>query len=276
MSPFREDLLAGRVALVTGGGTGLGAAIATAMAEHGAAVGLVSRSEEHVRGHARALRERGYAAAAATCDVRRPDEVASAVAAVSGELGPVDILVNNAAGNFRAPAEQITPNGFRAVVDIDLLGTFHVTREVVGAMIERGAGCILSITIADPARGFPGFSHAGAAKAAIAALTASWAREWGPHGIRVNAIGPGPIPTEGVTRHMLGGDGDWRQVYAPIERATALGRLGTPADVANAALFLCSPAADFVTGLNLPVDGGLNLASDQYAQGRITPTSVVP
>jgi NAD(P)-dependent dehydrogenase (short-subunit alcohol dehydrogenase family) len=253
-SPFRDDLLAGRVALVTGGGTGLGAAIASAMAALGAAVGLVSRSEEHVAGHARTLRERGHGAAAATCDVRRPEEVAAAVGAIADALGPVDILVNNAAGNFRAPAERLSPNGFRAVVEIDLLGTFHVTREVIGSMVERGGGCILSVTIADPARGFPGFSHAGAAKAGIAALTATWAREWGPHGVRVNAIGPGPIPTEGVARHMLGRDGDWREVYAPIERGTPLARLGTAADVASAALFLCSPAAAFITGLNLPVD----------------------
>jgi NAD(P)-dependent dehydrogenase (short-subunit alcohol dehydrogenase family) len=137
-------------------------------------------------------------------------------------------------------------------VDIDLIGTFNVTRAFVGGMLRRGSGTVLSITIPDPMRGFAGYAHAGAAKAGITSLTASWAREWGPGGVRVNAIAPGPVPTEGAAANVF----ESPEVLDRVVRSVPLGRAGTAADVAQAALFLCSDAASWISGTTLTVDGG--------------------
>lgn len=262
MPGFADDLYAGQVALVTGGATGIGLGVATAFAAHGAAVALTSRSEEHLREGAEQIRAAvpGAVVSTVACDVRDADRVTAMAAEVLGRHGQIDVLINNAAGNFPVAAEQMSPNQFATVVGIDLHGTFLVTRAVVGSMLAAGRGVVGSVVISDPQRGFPGFAHAGAAKAGIMSLTASWAREWGPRGVRTVAVGPGPVPTEGVTRNMLGYEGaDWREAWRGVADGLPIPRVGTPDDVANALLFLCSDLAAWITGITVNVDGGLSL-----------------
>jgi NAD(P)-dependent dehydrogenase (short-subunit alcohol dehydrogenase family) len=259
---FAGELLAGEVAVVTGGSSGIGLAIAQAFAELGADVAIASRSSERLAAAAsRIAAATGRLCGTFVCDVREEDAVAALQARVCDRYGPASIVVNNAAANFSMPAARMTARAFRTVVDIDLVGTFNVTRAFVGGMIERGGGAVLNIAIPEAERGFPGYSHSGAAKAGVVSLTRSWAREWGRLGIRVNAVAPGPVPTEGVASHMLGLAPDAHEsAFSTSERRLSLGRLGTVDDVAAAAVFLCSPAASWITGISLNVDGGLNIA----------------
>jgi NAD(P)-dependent dehydrogenase (short-subunit alcohol dehydrogenase family) len=257
MSPFSADLLKGRVAVITGGSAGIGREIARAMLAHGAQVAIASRQPDNLDTAASLLAEQtGRVPLAVPCDIRDTAAVDSLVERVRAEFGTPDIVVNNAAANFRMDADRMTLRAFRTVVDVDLIGTFNVTRAVIGGMLAQGSGCVLSIVVPDAPRGFPHYSHAGAAKAGIVSLTASWSREWGPRGIRVNAIAPGPIATEGATANVFGGG----SLLPQVTERVPLGRLGATSDVANAALYLCSEAAGWVPGVTLPVDGGLGTA----------------
>src|SRR5215510_7627375 len=235
---FRSDLLRGRAALVTGGGTGICRGIALAFAAHGCDVAITSRKPEHLEPTAGELRACGVRAMAHAADVRQPDAVNAMMNAVVGELGRLDILVNGAAGNFICLAENLSPNGFGTVVDIDLKGTFNVSRAAL------------------PHLGTMGQAHAASAKAGVDSLTRVLACEWGPHKIRVNGIAPGPVEgTEGVKRLMTDAS------RASLEEHCPLGRMATVDEIANAALYLSSDAASFVTGVTLVVDGGLWLRS---------------
>jgi NAD(P)-dependent dehydrogenase (short-subunit alcohol dehydrogenase family) len=258
---FADDLLAGQVAVVTGGSAGIGLAIACAFAELGADVAIASRSRERLAEAAsRLAAATGRLCSTFVCDVRDEAVVEALRDQVGQRYGDATIVVNNAAANFRMAAERMTGRALQTVVDIDLVGTFNVTRAFVGAMIESGGGgAILNVVVPEAERGFPEFSHSGAAKAGIVSLTRSWAREWGRHGIRVNALAPGPVPTEGVASNMLGG-ASAEDTFADRLAKVALGRLGTPGDIAAAAAFLCSPAACWITGICLNVDGGMNIA----------------
>lgn len=252
---YRLDLLKNRVALITGGGTGICRGIALAFASHGCDVAITSRTIEHLEPTAAELRARGVRALAKAADVRDPAAVNDVVAAVIAEWGRLDILVNGAAGNFICLAENLSPNGFGTVVDIDLKGTFHVSRAALPHLKIHG-GSVLNISATLPYLGTIGQSHAAAAKAGIDSLTRVLACEWGPYGIRVNGIAPGPIDgTEGVRRltNETSREGALKQC--------PLGRLGTVDDIANAALYLCSEAASYVNGVTLVVDGGLWLRS---------------
>ncbi|HEV8346713.1 MAG TPA: SDR family oxidoreductase [Vicinamibacterales bacterium] len=252
---FDKSLLTGRVALVTGGGTGICRGIALAFAAHGCDVAITSRRQEHLDPTAEELRATGRRAIARAADVRDPAAVAEVVEATVKELGRLDILVNGAAGNFICLAENLSPNGFGTVVDIDLKGTFHVSRAALPHLKARG-GSVLNISATLPYLGTMGQSHAAAAKAGIDSLTRTLACEWGPYGIRVNGIAPGPIEgTEGMRR--LTND---RSRESAIS-SNPLGRMGTIEDIAHASLFLCSDAASFVNGVTLVVDGGLWLRS---------------
>jgi peroxisomal 2,4-dienoyl-CoA reductase len=256
MTPvFKPDLLAGRVALVTGGGTGICRGIALAFAAHGCDVAITSRKIEHLEPTAVELRATGRRALAKAADVRDPAAVADVVNSTVAELGRLDILVNGAAGNFICLAENLSPNGFGTVVDIDLKGTFHVSRAALPHLKAQG-GSVLNISATLPYLGTMGQSHAAAAKAGIDSLTRTLACEWGPYGIRVNGIAPGPIEgTEGVRRLTN------QQSREGAIRSNPLGRMGTVDDIANASLYLCSEAASFVNGVTLVVDGGLWLRS---------------
>ena len=252
---FRPDLLKGRAALVTGGGTGICRGIALALAAHGCDVAITSRKTEHLEPTAAELRSRGVRGVAKIADVRNADEVGEMVSAVIGELGRLDILVNGAAGNFICLAENLSPNGFGTVVDIDLKGTFNVSKAALPHLKTRG-GSVLNISATLPYLGTMGQSHAAAAKAGIDSLTRVLACEWGPHKIRVNGIAPGPVEgTEGVRRLMSD------QSRAGLHEECPLGRMATIDEIANAALYLSSDAASFVTGVTLVVDGGLWLRS---------------
>jgi 2,4-dienoyl-CoA reductase [(3E)-enoyl-CoA-producing], peroxisomal len=254
---FQPHLLKGRAALITGGGTGICRGIALALAAHGCDVAITSRKAEHLDPTLEDLRARGVRAFAMAADVRDPSAVDQVVSAALAELGHLDILVNGAAGNFICLAENLSPNGFGTVVDIDLKGTFNVSRAALPHLKAHG-GSVLNISATLPYLGTIGQSHAAAAKAGVDSLTRVLACEWGPYDIRVNGIAPGPVDgTEGVRRLTS---------EASRQSATAqcpLGRLAAIDDVANAALYLVSDAASFVTGVTLVVDGGLWLRSSR-------------
>jgi 2,4-dienoyl-CoA reductase [(3E)-enoyl-CoA-producing], peroxisomal len=252
---FDPNLLKDRVALVTGGGTGICRGIALAFARHGCHVAITSRKMEHLEPTVEELRGIGVRALARAADVRDPVAVGETVAAAVAELGRLDILINGAAGNFVCLAENLSPNGFGTVVDIDLKGTFNASRAALPHLKARG-GSVINISATLPYLGTMGQSHAAAAKAGIDSLTRTLAVEWGPLGIRVNGIAPGPIDgTEGVRR--LTSEASREQAV----RTCPMGRLGTTDDIANAALYLCSDAASYVNGVTLVVDGGLWLRS---------------
>jgi peroxisomal 2,4-dienoyl-CoA reductase len=249
---FRDGVLAGRVALVTGGGTGICRGIATAYARLGADVCIVSRKQEVLDAAAAQIRDdTGRAVLAVAADVRNPDAIGGAVRATVERFGKLDTLVNGAAGNFLAPAAGLSPNGFRTVIDIDLNGTFNASRAAFEPLQQSGDGLILNISATLHYHGTPLQIHASAAKAGVDAVTRNLAVEWGRFGIRACAIAPGPIAdTEGMRRLAPGDIGDKARAGIPA------GRFGTIDEIAAAAVFLRTPAAAYVTGHVLVVDGG--------------------
>lgn len=248
-NPFFSDCLKGRTALVTGGGGGIGFAIAKALAGAGASVVLASRKLDRVTAAAEMIRAEGGQAAGVAADVREPEEVQAAVAAAVEGFGGLDIMIANAAGNFVVPFANMSFNAWRTVVDIDLHGTFHCAKAAYPRLKSSPhGGRFIAISTIRALEGWPGCAHAAAAKAGVISLTRSLAVEWGPEGILCNTIAPGLIGgTEGVKR-----------LYEETGLCTGLplGRLGRGEDVAQAALYLCSDAASFVTGTDLVVDGG--------------------
>ena len=247
---FNEGILKGRVAFVTGGGTGITGGVARALAEAGAAVALVSRKMDHLEPAAKAINDNGGKAIAVAVDVRQPEDVEKAVAQTVEQLGKIDIVVNGAAGNFLCAAEELSPNGFGTVVDIDLKGTFNVCRAAF-AQLKEHHGQILNISATLHYLGTPMQLHVSAAKAGVDALTRNLAVEWGRYGIRVNAIAPGPIEdTEGMKRLVP------QPVKERLLKKIPVGRFGRIADIEKAAVFLCSDAASFISGVVLVVDGG--------------------
>ena len=257
--PYQSDLLRGKVALVTGGGTGICRGLALALAAHGCDVAITSRREEHLLPTCQEIERVGVRAFAVSGDVRDPAAVDRTVEETVKTLGHLDILVNGAAGNFLCLAENLSPNGFGTVVDIDLKGTFHMCRSAF-SHLKKTNGVILNISATLHYVGTVAQLHVSAAKAGIDALTRSFAVEWGEHGIRVNGIAPGPIAgTEGVRRLLVG------PAKEEAEKMTPLRRLGEVDDVSKAVLYLCSDLASYVTGVTLVVDGGLWHASSRMA-----------
>jgi len=249
-SCFAPDVLAGRVALVTGGGTGIGKEIARVLGAHGASVVLASRKQDVLEAAVAALAADGVDASFGVCDVRDADAVRAVIDGVVAERGSLDILVNNAAGNFPAPMSAISPNGFKAIVDIDLLGTYNVTKAAFEAWQRDHGGSIVNISAPFEQRGVVYQAHVAAAKSGVDSLTRTCAVEWGPYGIRVNAIAPGSmLGTEGLKRFAESVPGSTPKATNP------LGRHGHGSDVAYLALFLCSPVARFVSGQVIAVDG---------------------
>ncbi len=252
---FRPDIMAGKVAIVTGGGTGIGAGISRALAAHGADLVLASRRRGHLEPMAEEVTRLGRHALVIELDVRDSSGCEECVAAALDRFGHIDILINNAAGNFLAPATRLSERGWRAVVEIVLNGTFNMSRAVHAALREAGGGSIVNITTTYVGTGAPFMSHSGAAKAGVMNLTRSLAVEWGPAGIRVNAVAPGLVEgTEGARRlaESIGIVDDYRA-------AVPLGRLVRTDDVAAAVLFLCSDSASHITGHEITVDGGASI-----------------
>ncbi len=252
-SVFRGDLLTGKAALVTGGGSGIGAGLAKRLAEQGAKVLLVGRTQEKLDTVAAAIGAAGGTAKTFACDVRQYPAVEQAVKSAVEDFGGLDIVVNSAAGNFLAPASTLSANGFRSVVDIDLCGTFNVSRAAFEAL-SKSRGTVVNITATQATVPTPLQCHAGAAKAGIEKLTRDLALEWGRFGIRVNAIAPGPIEdTEGMAR-LAPGDAE-----SSLKKRIPLGRWGSIFEIAEALTYLVSPAGAYVTGATLLVDGGTTL-----------------
>jgi 2,4-dienoyl-CoA reductase [(3E)-enoyl-CoA-producing], peroxisomal len=263
-SVFAPDVLEGQVALVTGGATGIGKEICRVLGAHGARVTLASRNHENLAATVDELRAEGVDAAFGVCDVRDAQAVQTVVESVVSDRGRLDIVINDAAGNFPAPMSKISPNGFKAVVDIDLLGTYNVSRHAFDAWLAEHGGSIVNISAPFQQKGVVLQSHVAAAKAGVDSLTRTCAVEWGPYGIRVNAIAPGSIGgTEGVRRFA-------EAVTAGDDRPkNPLGLQGRGSDIAYLTLFLCSPMARFISGQIITVDGGGSADLLKLQMGRI-------
>jgi NAD(P)-dependent dehydrogenase (short-subunit alcohol dehydrogenase family) len=247
------DILRGKTAWITGGGTGLGRAMAIRFASLGASVAVSGRRLEPLDGVVGEIVAAGGRAAAAPCDVRDAGQVDTALARVQETLGVPDILVNNAAGNFLCPSEDLTPNGFATVVAIVLHGTFHCTRAAGRLWIdEKHGGTVLSIATTYATTGSGFVLPSACAKAGVVALTRSLAVEWARHDIRLNAIAPGPIPTEGAFSRLL----PTAELEKARKRRIPAGRFGTQDELAELAAFLVSDAADWLRGEVVTFDGG--------------------
>ena len=273
---FRDGLFDGQVALVTGGGSGIGRGIADLLATLGAHVVLASRKLERVEAAAAEIRAAGGKASAVTVDVRDPERVQEMMTTVHSAQGRIDLLVNNAAGNFYAPSESLSANAWKSVIEIDLYGTFFCSQAVLPVMRSGGGGSIVNISMTLHYRGWPLMAHATAAKAGIDALTRTLALEWAKDRVRINAIAPGPIPTEGVRKAFTppptaDGVPDVFAVEKAMESyartSIPLQRWGQPADIANMVAFLASPAGGWITGAIMVVDGGEWLAKSPPPRG---------
>lgn len=257
MGAFRENLLEGKTAFIAGGTSGINFAIAEAYVRAGANVAVLSRKQEKVDTAVKRLGAlaSGAGVAGFAADVRDYEAVKAAADAAASQFGPLGVVISGAAGNFICPAEQLTANGFKTVVEIDLIGTFHVLRASYDVCEKPGASFI-SISAPQSSTPFWGQAHVCAAKAGVDMLTKSLAFEWGPHGVRVNAIVPGPIAeTEGMERLAA-----TPVLEAAVKRSVSLRRYGAKSEIADMALFLASDAAAYVTGGVFPCDGGQLLA----------------
>jgi 2,4-dienoyl-CoA reductase [(3E)-enoyl-CoA-producing], peroxisomal len=247
---FATNILQGKVAFVTGGGTGITGGVARAMADHGARLAIVSRKEENLAAMKTAVEDGGGECFTVAADVRDYEAIENAIAETVEQYGHIDIVVNGAAGNFLCAADKLSANGFGTVVDIDTKGTFNVCRAAFDEL-KKSKGQILNISATLHYLATPMQIHVSAAKAGVDAITRNLSAEWGRHGIRVNGIAPGPIEdTEGMKRLLM------PELKEKLTRKIPLGRFGRIADIENAALFLVSDAASYINGVTLVVDGG--------------------
>jgi NAD(P)-dependent dehydrogenase (short-subunit alcohol dehydrogenase family) len=252
---FWQALLAGKNAIVTGGGSGINFAIARRFAESGAKVALIGRTKENLDSAAGEIRKAGGVASGHTADVRDFDALSAAIKSARDTHGEIDLVVCGAAGNFPAPALGMSANGFKAVVDIDLLGTFNTCRAVFEHLRRPGAS-IINISATQAFTPMPMQAHVCAAKAGVDMLTKCLAIEWGPDGVRVNSIAPGAVDdTEGMNRLA-----PTLEIKKQVARGIPLKRFATKNEIADLALFLCSDAASFITGAVVVCDGGQSLA----------------
>jgi len=262
MSVFRERILAGKNAYITGGTSGICLGIAELYARQGASVAVQGRNPEKVQAAVQMLAGHGGLVRGCPADVRDPAATGAALQSARADWGEIDILICGAAGNFPAPAIDMSPNGFKSVVDIDLLGTFNTAR-MAWEHLRRPGASVLAISATHGAQPYGFQAHVCAAKAGVDMLCKVLALEWGPSGVRVNAVAPGPVDgTEGMRR------------LAPTDEARAAVSSGVPLrrfadidEIAAAALFLCSEAAAYITGTVLNVDGGAALVGSRFISG---------
>ncbi len=248
MSDFKKNILKGRVALITGGATGIGKEIARTLGNHGAKIVITSRKQENLDTARWEFEKEGIECLALSSDVRNPEAVEQVIAAAIKEYGGLNIVVNCAAGMFPAPIERLSYNGFKTIIDIDLLGTYNVTKAAFTAYLKEHGGCIVNITAPFEHWGVSSMAHVAAAKSGVESLTRTCAVEWAPLGIRVNSVAPGFISdTEGVKRF-----GDSQDIPDKSLK-------GTKQDMANAVLFLVSDAARFISGVSIRVDGSATI-----------------
>lgn len=252
MQIFAPGILHQKIVVVTGGGTGIGRGIALMMAAYGATVVLAGRTLETLQEVATQITQQGGQALAVSTDIRQPEQVDALVRTALEAYGRIDVLVNNAAGSFLASARKLTPHGWNAVLETTLSGTFYCCRAVGLQMIARGGGKIINITATLHFKGSPGMLAPAAAKAGVDALTKTLALEWARSHVLVNAIAPGPIYSEGANRNIWSN----QAFHDMVKRGVPLGRFGVVEDVANMAVYLASPAGDYITGATMVVDGG--------------------
>jgi 3-oxoacyl-[acyl-carrier protein] reductase len=252
-SPFS---LAGKTAIVTGGGTGIGKSIAIEFARAGADVAVCSRKLEHLEPVAKEIASLGRRAFAVALDVRQEDQVKALVERAVSEFGRLDIMVNNAGASFRARPEDISVNGWNTVIQINLNGVFLGCKWAGKHMMERGQGVIINIASIAGVYGSTMMSHYGAAKSAVITLTRELAMAWGRKGVRINCIAPGPIVTEGYVDVLKKGGPDGEKAYNAIAERVGIGRWGRVEEIAYPAVFLASDAAAFIQGETLIIDGG--------------------
>jgi len=253
-SIFRPDLFAGQTYIVTGGGTGIGRAVAHELASLGAHVVVAARTLENLERVTAEIREAGGAASHFACNIREEEQVAALFDYVLAEHGGFHGLVNNAGGQFISPAEMISLNGWRAVVETNLTGTFLMCREAFNRHMNGHGGAIVNMLI-EMWRGFPGMAHSAAARAGIENLTKTLAVEWARAGVRVNAVAPGLIASSGLDRYPEAA----RPMIEQNVRDIPLKRMGTEAEVSAAIVFLLSPAAAFISGESIKIDGAGSL-----------------
>ena len=260
MTVLAADANAGKVALVTGGGTGIGRATALELARTGARVVICGRRPEPLESVRAEVEALGAQCLAVPTDVREADQVDVLLDTALDRFGRIDVLVNNAGGQFIAKAEDISPNGWRAVQRLNVDAVWNLTRLVATRSMIPGAGGLVVFVGLSPRRAITGMAHASAARAAVENLSRTLALEWGPHGIRTACVTPGVIRTEGL-------EGYGEEAIRAWERAVPLGRLGTPEEVASVIAFLASSGGAYVTGATILVDGGV----DALALGRLDP-----
>ena len=248
-----EKDFAGKVAIVTGGGTGLGKSIALSLAKRGAKVVIASRDAKHLSAAAEEIEKLGGEVLTFPFDVRNPEMVEALMKHTVERFGRIDILINNAAGNFLVQAEKLTPNGWNAVIGIVLNGTWYCSSFAGRQMLEQGGGCILNIIANYASTGAPGVVHSGAAKSGVLNMTRTLAAEWGRYGIRVNALSPGAMVTSAASKNL---GFDTPEAQEKIRLGIPIGRLTSADEMAEYAIFLCSDKASYITGDVMTADGG--------------------
>jgi citronellol/citronellal dehydrogenase len=267
---FRKGLFDGHVAIVTGGGSGIGLSTALALGELGAKIAICGRKKEKLDAGAKLLRDRGIEVFAEACDIREVDQIGAFVDLVKEKLGTATVLVNNAGGQFPTTAETVTPRGWEAVVRNNLNGTFFMTQAVAAKhMIPAKRGRIVNV-IANIARGFPGMVHTGAARAGVENMTKTLAIEWAVHNLQVNAIAPGIIRTSGTDQYPP-------ELIEASRKKTPMKRVGTAGEVAQLIVYLACDAAWFVTGECWYIDGGAHLWGDNWTipDGELPPPPAI-
>ena len=252
MQIFADGILRDKVVLITGGGTGIGRRIALSMAAYGAQLVLAGRHPNTLGSVATEVKTMGGKALPVHADIRQDEQIDTMLQAAIGTFGRLDVLVNNAAGSFLSAARKITPKGWQSVIDTTLNGTFYCSQAVGLRMIEQGGGKIINITATLHFKGSPGMIAPTAAKAGVEAMTKTLALEWAKFNILVNAIAPGPIHTEGADRHLWSD----QAFHDMVKRGVPLGRFGCAEDIANMAVYLASPAGNYITGATMVIDGG--------------------
>ena len=254
---FAPDLLKGQVALVTGGGTGMGRATAIEMARCGARIAVLGRRIDPIESTAKVIRDAGGEAFAVSADIREPDLIERAMQEIKAEFGGLNILVNNAGGQFVTPARELSNRGFETVIRNNLIGSWQVTKAAADHFMLANGGSIVFVT-ACIRSGLGGFVHTAAARGGVTAMMRTLAYEWAEFGIRLNCVAPGTIKTEALGRYPIPPD-DWVRLNRNV-----LGRMGSVEDISAAIIFLSSPLGQFVTGEDWYIDGGetLHLAHD--------------
>ena len=258
-SIYRPNLFAGKVALVTGGGTGIGLRIAREFGLLGAKVVVASRSMDKLNAGLKTLLNDGADAIALECNIRDEESIKTCVETIVKEYGKIDVLVNNGGGQFPSPAELINRKGWHAVVETNLTGTFFLTQAVYNASMSKHGGAVVNILM-DNRNGFPMMAHSAAARAGVDNLTRTLANEWGRNGVRINSIAPGTIKSSGLNSYAP----QFQEMVMAYGKNNQTYRLGTEAEIASAVLFLTSPGASYITGVTMAVDGGESIYSPLF------------